>query len=70
MTETELPWTIRGGFVVCGSFATVRERQLAEAVNRSMSAELERVSLEEYRRGREDGRALYEPRTWLGRFFG
>jgi len=60
----DLPWQIRSGMVVAGSFETERERQLALEVNASASRAHSRGS--EYRRGVEDGRALYAPRAgWL-----
>jgi hypothetical protein len=63
-------WNIRGGFVVSGVFLTAREGQLANEVNAAVAQELQRVSRESWQRGFESGKALYMPRTWLGRFFG
>ncbi len=65
----ELPWQISGGFIVSGSFETERESQMADAVNKSVAEALSKCSRTDYRRGVEDGRALYEPKSWIGRFF-
>lgn len=63
------PWNIKNGFIVSGSFETERERALAADVNKSVSEELVRCHTEAYRRGVEDGRSLYEPKSWIGKFF-
>jgi hypothetical protein len=62
-----LPWQIRGGFVVSGTFATERERMMAEAVNVAVAHALEQASYESYQRGVEDAKAIYRPRGWFGR---
>lgn len=65
----DLPWQIRNGVVVSGSFETERERQMADEVNRSRMRAQSRDSASDYQRGVEDGRALYQPRNgflrWL-----
>lgn len=65
----DLPWQIRNGMVVSGSFETEREKLMADEVNASATRCIVRHSMNDYRQGREDGRALYEPRNaflrWL-----
>ena len=67
---TELPWQIRGGFIVSGCFETDRESLMADAVNKSVREALSDSAMRNYDAGVADGRALYAPRTWLGRLFG
>jgi hypothetical protein len=66
----ELPWNICGGFVVSGCFETEREKLMADAVNKSVREAMHDSAMRNYDAGVADGRALYAPRTWLGRLFG
>lgn len=62
----DLPWTIRCGIVVSGAFQTAREQLMADEVNASAYRANVRNGINLYTRGREDARALYEPRrAWL-----
>ena len=69
----KLPWRIVNGVVLEGVFETEREWLLAEACSasaRAWNASLRQREFEAYERGAADAKAVWAPRTWLGRLFG